>query len=165
MLEVHPFLVAQILALLTVANGAPVIAKRILGSTLAPPLDSGLVLADGRRLLGGSKTFRGLVLSLLATAACAPLIGLDWTIGVVVAGTAMAGDLLSSFAKRRMRLDSGSMALGLDQIPESLLPAIACRWLLPITVADVACVTVLFFVGALAASRVLFELAIRDRPY
>jgi CDP-diglyceride synthetase len=165
MIEVHPFLVAQILALLTLANGTPVIAKRILGSYLAPPLDSGLVLADGRRLLGGSKTFRGLVLSLLVTTICAPLIGLDWSIGLLVAVTAMAGDIFSSFAKRRMKLESSSMALGLDQIPESLLPAIACRWLLPITVADILCVTVLFFVGALGVSRLLYKLEIRDRPY
>ena len=70
----------------------------------------------------------------------------------------MVGDLFSSFTKRRMKLAPGSMALGLDQIPESLLPAIACRWFLPITVLDIIFVTALFFVGELAVSRVLYTL-------
>lgn len=165
MSEVQPFLVVQILVLLTLANGTPVIAKKVLGSYLARPLDGGMVLGDGRPLLGSSKTIRGVVLAILVTTLCAPAVGLDWTVGLLVSVTAMTGDVLSSFAKRRMMLDSGSMALGLDQIPESLLPAIACRWLLPITLADILCVTVLFFVGELAVSRVLYKLEIRDRPY
>jgi CDP-2,3-bis-(O-geranylgeranyl)-sn-glycerol synthase len=60
-----------------------------------------------------------------------------------------------------MKLAPGSMALGLDQIPESLLPAIACRWVFPITVVDIVLMSALFFVGELGVSRVL----IRDRPY
>jgi CDP-2,3-bis-(O-geranylgeranyl)-sn-glycerol synthase len=78
---------------------------------------------------------------------------------------AMTGDLLSSFIKRRMNLAPGSQALGLDQIPESLLPVIACRWILPVTALDIVAVTGLFFFGELVASRALFALNIRDRPY
>jgi CDP-2,3-bis-(O-geranylgeranyl)-sn-glycerol synthase len=165
MFEIQPLLVVQVLALLTLANGVPVIATKLLGTTLAAPLDGGLVLADGQRLLGPSKTIRGVVLAILATTACAALLGLGPMIGLLVATTAMTGDLFSSFVKRRMKLDSGSMALGLDQVPESIFPAIASRWLLPITVADILCVTALFFVGELAVSRVLYKLRIRDRPY
>ena len=90
---------------------------------------------------------------------------MDWTIGLLVAATAMLGDLFSSFTKRRMKLAPGSMALGLDQIPESLLPAIACRWVLPITVVDIVLMSALFFVGELGVSRVLYTFKIRDRPY
>jgi CDP-diglyceride synthetase len=165
MLEIEPFLVARILVLLGVANGTPVIATRVLGDSFVHPLDGGLVLADGRPLFGRSKTIRGVILSILATTACAPVLGLDPTIGFVVSVTAMTGDLLSSFVKRRLSLAPSSMALGLDQIPESLLPAIACRWLLPIGMTDILCVTALFFVVELAASRILYELHIRDRPY
>lgn len=165
MIEIQPLLVVQVLALLTLANGVPVIATKLLGNALAAPLDGGLVLADGRPLLGRSKTIRGVVLAVLATTACAALLGLGPMIGLLVAATAMSGDLFSSFVKRRMKLDSGSMALGLDQVPESLLPAIASRWLLPITFVDILCVTALFFVGELAVSRVLYKLRIRDRPY
>src|SRR5262245_8376270 len=63
------------------------------------------------------------------------------------------------------KLAPSSMALRIDQIPESLLPAIAARWALPVTVLDAAILAGLFFIGELAASRVLFALNIRDRPY
>jgi hypothetical protein len=63
------------------------------------------------------------------------------------------------------KLVPGSMALAHDQIPEPLLPAIAARWVLPVSVLDIVVVTGLFFVGELVASRVLFALNIRDRPY
>ena len=99
----HPLLIAQLLALLAVANGTPIIVEKFLGKFLAFPVDGGATLADGKPLFGSSKTLRGLALSIFATTAFAPLIGLDWRIGALVAATAMLGDLLSSFLKRRMR--------------------------------------------------------------
>jgi CDP-2,3-bis-(O-geranylgeranyl)-sn-glycerol synthase len=72
-------LIAQLLVLLVVANGTPIVAAWILGKALASPLDSGTVLADGMRLLGASKTSRGIVLSILVTSVSAPLVGLDWS--------------------------------------------------------------------------------------
>jgi hypothetical protein len=130
-----------------------------LGTILARPLDGGMTLADGQPLFGHSKTIRGVVLSIVVTTLGAPSIGVDWTIGLVV------GDLFSSFTKRRMNLPPGSMVLGLDQTPESLLPAFACRWVLPITVLDIVLVTALFFVCELVASRALYTFKIRDWPY
>ena len=38
-----------------------------------------------------------------------------------------AGDLFSSFVKRRLDLASSSMAIGLDHIPESFFPLLASR--------------------------------------
>ena len=165
MTHVHPLLIAQLLVLLALAHGAPVIAKKILGAVLACPLDGGITLADGQPLFGRSKTIRGVALSIALTVLGTPWVGLDWTVGLVVSATAMIGDLFSSFTKRRMRMAPGSMALGLDQTPESILPAIACRWALPITILDIILVAALFFVGELIVSRVLYRLNIRDRPY
>jgi len=70
---------------------------------------------------------------------------------------AMVGDLFASFVKRRLGLISSSHAIGLDQIPESLFPLLACRLLMPITALDIATATVLFFVGELVLSRLLFK--------
>jgi CDP-2,3-bis-(O-geranylgeranyl)-sn-glycerol synthase len=151
--------------LLTVANGTPVIAAKILGNNSALPLDGNVTLFDGKPLFGSSKTLRGVLLSILLTTACAPLIGLDWVVGSVVALTAMIGDLFSSFVKRRLGMSDSSQFTGLDQIPESLLPLLVCMFLLPLTLIDVAIVTTIFFVGALVLSRILFKLNIRDRPY
>jgi CDP-2,3-bis-(O-geranylgeranyl)-sn-glycerol synthase len=93
------------------------------------------------------------------------LIGLEWKIGVVVAFMAMTGDLFSSFLKRRMNLPSSSQAWGLDQIPESLFPALACRAMLGLTVLDIILVVGLFSIGVNLLSLLLFKWGIRDRPF
>ena len=72
MTQVHPFLIAQILVLLILANGVPIIAKKILGAALAHFLDGGITLADGQPLFGHSKTIRGVVLSIVVTTLGAP---------------------------------------------------------------------------------------------
>jgi CDP-archaeol synthase len=99
------------------------------------------------------------------TTAGALLLGLAWEVGVLVGGFAMAGDLLSSFFKRRMNLPSSSRASGLDQIPESLLPLLACRNLLSLTAADIVVCAAMFLVGEVLLSRVLYAWHLRDRPY
>ncbi len=158
-------LILQLLILLAVANGTAVIAKKVLGDAFARPLDGGAVFVDGRPLFGPTKTIRGIVLSLLATPLSASLMGLEWKLGALVAIGAMAGDLLSSFVKRRLGLSPSSMAIGLDQIPESLFPLIAARMLIPVTLLDIVVVVAIFFVGELMLSRILFKLRLRDRPY
>ena len=110
--------ILQILVLLTFANGTPIVAKKIFGSRFALPLDAGIIFFDGRPVFGASKTMRGIVVSILITSAIAPFIGLDLTIGAIVASSAMAGDLFSSFVKRRLNFPPSSQALGLDQVPE-----------------------------------------------
>jgi len=77
----------------------------------------------------------------------------------------MAGDLLSSFLKRRLALAPSSQAIGLDQIPESLLPLLASHQELALTAADILMGVAIFVVGELALSRMLFQLRFRDRPY
>jgi CDP-2,3-bis-(O-geranylgeranyl)-sn-glycerol synthase len=161
----HPALVLQLLILLLVANGTPVIAKKILGECCLYPLDGNLTFADRRPVFGRSKTIRGIVVAVAASTACAPLIGLDWRAGLLVGSFAMAGDLFSSFCKRRLGLPPSSRASGLDQIPESLLPLLACRDLLGLAAADVAACVVLFVIGEVVLSRLLFALRLRDRPY
>jgi CDP-2,3-bis-(O-geranylgeranyl)-sn-glycerol synthase len=108
---------------------------------------------------------RGIVVSILITSAIAPFIGLDLTIGAIVASSAMAGDLFSSFVKRRLNFLPSSQALGLDQVPESLFPMLACRDALSLTIADIALGVGIFFIGELILSRLLFRAHLRDEPY
>jgi CDP-archaeol synthase len=142
-----------------------VIAKRALGSRFAFPLDGNCEFIDGRPLFGRSKTIRGIAASLAATAAVAPLIGLDFATGLVMALAAMAGDLLSSFIKRRLGLAPSSQAIGLDQVPESLFPLFACSEALGLDAADIAAGVGIFFIGELALSRLLYWLHVRERPF
>jgi len=157
--------ILQSLALLTLANGAPVLGKKLFGARFAYPLDGGFVLFDGRPLFGPSKTIRGIVISILITMLVAPLIGLEMKTGAFWAAAAMAGDLCSSFVKRRLNLPPSSQALGLDQVPESLLPLILGRNELALTGAEMAIVVAIFFAGGLILSRLLYKVHLRDVPY
>ena len=158
-------LILQLLVLLTLANGSPVIAKKLLGKFLNQPLDRGTAFFDGQPLFGSSKTVRGIILSILTTTGFAPVIGLEWKIGFTVATMAMVGDLFSSFVKRRLRLAPSSRATGLDQIPECLFPALACRSVLDLTLIDIVSVVAIFFVGEMMLSRLLFKWHVRERPF
>jgi hypothetical protein len=161
----QPVLVLELLILLAVANGTPVVAKRLFGGAFARPLDSGALFADGRPWFGPSKTIRGVVLATLATTAAAAALGLGWKAGALLGIVAMAGDLLVSFVERRLGLAPSSQAVGLDQIPESLLPMLAGRLFMPVTGLDIAVTTLLFFVGEVILSRLLYKWHVRDRPY
>lgn len=161
----QPLAILQSLVLLTLANGTPVVAKKIFGRRFARPLDAGVAFFDRRPLFGSSKTIRGILASILVTTAGAPLLGLDPRIGTLVAGTAMAGDLFSIFVKRRLNLPPSSRALGLDQVPESLLPLLACRDVLSLTAADMALGVGTFLVGELILARLLYKVHLRDEPY
>lgn len=157
--------IVRLLFLLAVANGAPVIARDILGRRFSFPVDGGVGFIDGQPLFGASKTVRGILLSVATTSAFAPLAGLDWGIGFRLGSMAMAGDLFSSFLKRRLRLPPRARATGLDQLPESLFPLLACREALSLTTLDVAVITGLFFLGEIILSPLLFKIHLRDRPY
>lgn len=163
--DMQTFIIIKLLALLTIANGAPIIARLLLGDRLSFPLDGYARFIDGRPLLGASKTVRGLVFSVVATSTVALLVGMRLSTGIVVGVGAMAGDLLSSFTKRRLGLNPSSRATGLDQIPESLVPTLMCWRELSLTAADVVAVVGLFWFGEIVLSRLLFRMHIRDRPY
>src|SRR5258706_7452255 len=128
--------ILQLLVLMTLANGTPIVAKKIFGPRFSFPLDAGTIFFDGRPLFGPSKTIRGILICVLITTASAPLIGLDLTIGAIVAGAAMAGGLLSSILIRRLNFPPSSQALGLDHVPESLFSMLAFPGAPSIAIAD-----------------------------
>ncbi len=164
-MSAHALQIIQGLTLISAANGAPVLAAWALRARPARPIDARIVLRDGHPLLGRSQTWRGIATAIVLATFVALLMGLPWRLGVLAAASAMAGDGLSSFFKRRLGFGSSSMALGLDQIPESLLPAIACAAYLSLGPIDILAIVLVFSVGALAASRLFFAVGLRDRPY
>jgi CDP-archaeol synthase len=161
----HLVPLAKILVLTALANGTPLAAKKIFGSRFSYPVDGGREFVDGRPLFGPSKTVRGVLASIAVTSACAPLIGVEVSVGAIAAAAAMAGDLFSSFLKRRLDFPPSSQAIGLDQVPESLFPMLACANALPLTSADIMLGVALFFAGELILSRLLHRLRLRDTPY
>lgn len=155
----------QLLVLILVANGTPVLMAWASTDGLALPVDRGKRFSDGRPVLGPTKTYRGILLSILFTVGAAVALGLPAAVGLKVAVFAMLGDLTSSFVKRRLGKPSSSMALGLDQIPESLFPLLAVQHQFELDLVEVLGMTALFFILELGLSRVLYSLNIRKQPY
>jgi CDP-2,3-bis-(O-geranylgeranyl)-sn-glycerol synthase len=154
----------QILGLLVVANGAPIIARDLLGKRGAWPLDFGWLFCDGRPLFGPSKTIRGVVAAVGATGCAALLFGDDFATGAYVGLLAMSGDLLSSFLKRRLGMASSDSALGLDQGLEALVPVLVMQRPWALSLSDMLAIIALFFAVDVALSRLMYKLHIRDSP-
>ncbi|MCK7543988.1 CDP-archaeol synthase [Marinobacter bryozoorum] len=154
-----------LLFLLVLANGAPVVAARLLHDRLSAPLDGGMRLGDGQPLFGRSKTWRGLVSGVLACAVLAPVMGLGVLFGVAFAALALGGDLLSSFIKRRMALEPSARASGLDQLPESVLPVGYAWWQRDFPLWQATGVVLLFVTANMVFSPLLYQLGIRKQPH
>lgn len=155
----------KILIMLLAVNGAPIIAARVCRHRGSTPVDLGRRLGDEQPILGASKTWRGLAAALVTSCILSSAFGYGLEFGLAFGVLVMAGDLISSFVKRRRGLQSSDQYLGVDQIPESLLPAIYC-----VVVLDTAWIWALLWVLAfmlleLLISRPLFLLKIRKRPY
>ena len=159
------WLSVRLLLLLAIANTAPLVAKRWLGPSFSAPLDGGLIFFDGRPLLGSSKTIRGVVAAVAATTFGALVLGMSAPSGALLGGGAMLGDAIASFIKRRLGAAPSSRATGLDQIPEALLPLLALKGMLGVTLLQIIAITFLFFVLEIPLAWLSHRLGLRDRPY
>jgi CDP-diglyceride synthetase len=155
----------QVLLLLIAANGAPILARFFMKGCWSAPLDGGTTFMDARPVLGQSKTYRGVAFSLTGTIVVAVVLGMPWKIGLIVGGLAMIGDCLSSFIKRRLGYTSGAMAVGLDQIPESLFPLLGVWNSLSLSAAGILATVVAFMAFDLIVSPFFYKLGIREHPY
>ena len=155
----------HLLLLILVANGSPVLIRFVLRNRFSYPIDFGYKFASGKPLLGNSKTWRGLFGSIIITSLIALALGYDYSSGLLVAVGAMAGDILSSFIKRRLGMQSSAMAPLLDQLPESLFPALLVKQTFMLDYLDIFILFLLFLVLELGLSRLLYEIGIRRRPY
>lgn len=155
----------QPLLLLLLANGAPILARVVFADRFAAPLDGGMVLRDGRPLFGPTKSWRGLIVALLLTALGATVVGLTWQVGVLFGLFAMGGDALASFIKRRLNISLHGRALGLDQLPEALLPLWLLQTQLGLSWQQVVLTSLLFMSLDLLISPLLYRIHIRLRPY
>lgn len=155
----------KLLLLIIIANGAPILLCALLKNNFNLAVDFGRKLPDRQRVFGRSKTWRGILAALVATTIGAWLLGYSPQTGMLVAGYAILGDLSSSFIKRRMALDASSQAPLLDQIPESLLPALMLRQTFHLDALAVLLLVSLFIIADLALSRLLYSWGLRRRPY
>lgn len=140
-----------------VANMAPVFVARLIPAWNAP-MDGGRDAADGRRILGPGKTWRGLaggaffggvtalVLSLLAPVTSFVLDADDFgrsagaspsnifLFGSVLGALALVGDAVKSYFKRRRAIERGGSWIPFDQLDFvvfGLAGVFLFSWLLP----------------------------------
>ena len=155
----------HLLLLIIVANGAPIVLRTLLDNRLDTAIDFGTRLADGNPLFGKSKTWRGVAGAVVITALAAPVLGYTALTGALVAVYSVSGDLFSSFTKRRLGMAPSSMAPLLDQVPESLFPAVMLMHVFSLDVQSIMILVIVFVVVELVLSYILFRLGIRKRPY
>ena len=116
--------IVSILGFLLWANMLPPLVSLLFGDRFGFPLDGGKKWFDGRPLLGSHKTIRGVIATLLGSPLAFAFLGVSWLVCFNAALLVVAGDLLTSFIKRRRGFESGDPVAGLDQFFEGLLPAI-----------------------------------------
>lgn len=155
----------HLFVLIILANGAPILARNLLGNKADYPIDCHLHFFDKRPLFGHSKTWRGLFASILLTSLLAWSLGYAVQTGFFIALAAMCGDLLSSFIKRRLNMPSSSMAPLLDQVAESLFPALVVINIFALTPLSIALLVLAFILFDMMFSRLLYKIGLRRRPY
>ncbi|HEY9200173.1 MAG TPA: CDP-archaeol synthase [Gammaproteobacteria bacterium] len=155
----------HLFVLIVLANGAPILARNLLGNKADYPIDGHLRFIDKRPLFGHSKTWRGLIASLVLTSLLALLLGYALQTGLLIALAAMGGDLLTSFIKRRLNLPSSSMAPLFDQVAESLFPALLVMKVFALTPWSISLLVLAFILFDLLFSRLLYKIGLRRRPY
>ena len=155
----------ELFVMLVLANGAPVVASRVLKGHWGEPVDGGRLWKDGRPILGASKTWRGLVSGSLSCALFSLITGLGFIFGFLFGLLGLLVDLISSFTKRRLGLQSSSRALVLDQVPEAALPMVMAVFWLGVGWGPSVLIVVFFTLSNIFFSPLLYRLGIRRQPH
>lgn len=155
----------QLLFLIIIANGAPILARVLLNDDFDTAVDFGQKLPDKKRIFGPSKTWRGIAAACAVTPVATWILGHSPETGLLIALFAVLGDLGSSFIKRRMAMEPSSMAPLLDQIPESVFPTLMVMDTFNLGISSVILLVLIFVIVELVLSHVLYDWGVRKRPY
>jgi len=148
----------HLLLMIIVANGSPIIIRNLLRNKWNYAVDADMVFINGQPLFGTSKTWRGIIASLCITAIVGIILGYSIQTGIMISSLAMAGDMSSSFIKRRLKR-------ALDQVPESFLPALVMMQSFGLNLFSVFMLIAVFIIFELSISKILYRLGLRKHPY
>lgn len=151
--------------MLVLANGAPVVTAKVLRRRWSAPVDAGLHWFDGRPLFGKSKTWRGVVSGALCCALFALATEHGFVFGLLFGLLALAGDLFSSFIKRRWELRPSARMPWLDQVPEAAIPLFYAMAKGLVDAWEALAIVVLFTLSNMWISPLLYRLGIRRQPH
>lgn len=150
--------------LLWFVNLAPPLLVVLFDYRWTAPIDGGYLLPDGRPLFGKHKTIRGVLAGIICGGSIGLALSFPLWLGLAAGSLSMAGDLVTSFVKRRMAFTSGSVVPGLDQIPEGLLPFILIGPYYSLTVGYVLLFGMVFGFGAYFGSAFLKKVLL-EKPF
>jgi len=139
--------------LVVTANLAAWVAARAFRTRWNAPLDGGSTSRDGTRLLGDHKTWRGLIAAVVACGIVAQLLRVAFGLGAAFGALALLGDAASSFVKRRLRKRPGTEVIGLDQLPEALLPLLVLQRPLGLGFVGIMIVAAVFMLLNIASTK------------
>jgi CDP-2,3-bis-(O-geranylgeranyl)-sn-glycerol synthase len=132
----------------------------------------GKKFSDGRRIFGDGKTTRGFVgglivgtiVGLLQGIAEAPL-GEHLLLGFLLALGALLGDLASSFIKRRLDIERGGAAPGLDQLGFVVVALMLASPVRLPTWQEIAAILIITPPIHLVTNFIGYKLGLKSRPY
>ncbi|EZQ02404.1 CDP-2,3-bis-(O-geranylgeranyl)-sn-glycerol synthase [Candidatus Acidianus copahuensis] len=148
-----------------VANGtAPFIRE-------GTPIDRRKNFNDGRRILGDGKTFEGLLVGVTFGTTLGGIIsrflGIDWIFySAIISASALFGDMLGAFIKRRLNIPRGGRALGLDQLDFILGASLAIFGLrISVTIYQFLFVAFVAFILHILTNYIAYRLKIKSVPW
>lgn len=157
-----------------VANGSPVVIYKMLhGKTT--PIDLGIIMKDGRRVLGDGKSIEGFFGGITAGFITGFIINtfiilyrnpLEY---FLLSIGAMMGDLMGSFIKRRLGLERGAPAPIMDQLG-FIIVALLLVWAimgLPRWI-DVNIIMIIFVITLIlhiTTNFLAYLIGMKDKPY
>jgi len=153
---------------LYLANGAAPLASKLPRRT---PLDLGLNWFDGRRIFGDGKTFEGLGLGLLGGfiggVLSSPVINQyrDPLFTLLVAFSALMGDLIGAFIKRRIGLPRGSPLAPLDQLDFLLMGLAAAASRICISAMDLLLAIAITLIMHVSTNYAAYVLRVKQEPW
>lgn len=145
-------------------NFLPPLSNLIFGNRFNIPVDFNKKFIDKKPIFGAHKTFRGIIIAVMGGTLWFPLMKTSWQVAFFAAIISMAGDLLSSFIKRRFQMESGKSAPILDQFFEGTFPLIYFYYYLPLSLDKIIIVLMFFLPITYAGSWIWRYLVFRPSP-
>jgi len=147
-----------------IGNIAPIFVKWIPHSDA--PVDFGRSW-KGKRLFGDHKTWRGIIVGVVAGGLVSLLQQRGLAVGIVIASGNFFGDLIGAFIKRRINLEPGEKNLFIDAVPSQICAILAAYMFRLLTISWGQS---LFLVAGiiplhLTANRLWFTLHLKKSPW
>lgn len=154
----------KLLFFLWLINFIPPLLSFLIDSRFSLPVDLNKTFRDQKPIFGPHKTWRGLLGALFCGFLLSYLLGFPLWLGFSATLLSMIGDLLSSFAKRRLDKPSGHNFPVMDQFFEGALPFLLISPYFGLGFFRTAFLIIIFCIGAYVGS-VFYKNILLKEPF